>query len=260
MVRLVLEYKKTVEQNASAYFEKAKKAKRKIEGAKKALSESKKKLALLKIGGDKLVAKEEKTKNVVERKVFWYEKFRWFISSEGFLCIGGRDATTNEIVVKKHAEKNDIILHTDMAGSPFVIIKVPDEKRPSEQTLQEAADFEFSHSKAWKLGMASVEVFWVNPDQVSKEAQSGEFLPKGAFMIRGKTNYLSPKPNYAVGNYGGAIMGGPVSAVKFHCKEIIEIVQGSEKQSDIAKIVQKKLGGKIDEIIRVLPIGIKIKK
>ena len=27
----------------------------------------------------------------------WYEKFRWFYSSEGFLCIGGRDSTTNDI-------------------------------------------------------------------------------------------------------------------------------------------------------------------
>jgi len=41
----------------------------------------------------------------------WYEKFRWFISSDDFLILGGRDATSNEIVIKKHTEKNDLVFH-----------------------------------------------------------------------------------------------------------------------------------------------------
>lgn len=31
------------------------------------------------------------------RKPFWFEKFLWFISSENYLVIGGRDASQNEV-------------------------------------------------------------------------------------------------------------------------------------------------------------------
>ena len=102
-MELTLYLDKTVEQNAAIYFETSKKAKKKLEGATAALIESTKKLAKLE--------KEKKEKDKVNQqteqnlktktKSEWYEKFRWFISSEGFLVIGGRDATTNEIIIKK---------------------------------------------------------------------------------------------------------------------------------------------------------------
>ncbi|MBR9690475.1 DUF814 domain-containing protein [Candidatus Woesearchaeota archaeon] len=256
MTRITLDIRKTVEQNAEEYFLKAKKAKKKLEGAKEALFMQKKKLELLL----KEKPKEEKIEIGKERKKKWYEKFRWFISSEGFLVVGGRDATSNEIVIKKHAEKNDIVFHTDMAGSPFVVVKVPGEKKPGKDTLQEASDFTAVHSKGWKQGMTTLAVFWVDPSQVTKEAQSGEFLPKGAFMVRGKTNYLSPTMNYAICIYDGAVMGGPISAVKNVSKDFVEIDQGNEKVSSIAKIIQKRIGGDLDEIIRCLPPGSKVKK
>jgi len=44
MAKLVLDLRKSVDENASDYFEKAKKIKRKIEGAEKALNENLKKL------------------------------------------------------------------------------------------------------------------------------------------------------------------------------------------------------------------------
>jgi len=36
-------------------------------------------------------------------------------------------------------------------------------------------------------------VWYVNANQVSKSAPSGEFLPTGSFMIRGKKNFLHPQ-------------------------------------------------------------------
>lgn len=256
MVRLTIDLKKSIEQNAGDYFDRAKKLKKKIEGAKKAVIDQKRKLEQL----SKETPKEEIKELKTDRKKQWYEKFRWFISSEGFLCVGGRDATTNEIIIKKHVEKNDLIFHTDMAGSPFVVLKIKDKlNSPTQKTMQETSDFTAVHSKGWKLGMSTLEVFWVTPEQVTKEANSGEFLTKGAFMIRGKTNYITPSMNYAVGMYDGAIMGGPIDAVKHNCKECIEIAQGNEKTSDVAKIIQKKIGGDLDEIISALPPNCKIK-
>ena len=49
--------------------------------------------------------KRRKKTEKKNRKQEWYEKFHWFFSSEDFLCIGGKDATSNEIIIKKHTEK-----------------------------------------------------------------------------------------------------------------------------------------------------------
>ena len=58
-----------------------------------------------------------------------------------------------------------------------------------------------------------------------------------------------------------AIMAGPKEAVKKNCKKFVELQQGDEKTSKIAKQIQHKIGGDLDEIIRAMPTGgVKIKK
>ena len=245
---------KSVEQNASIYFEKAKKAKKKMEGAKEALEKTKKKLEALRKEKEVIVEKKEKEKEIKKTKKEWFENFRWFYSSDGFLVIGGRDATTNEIIIKKHTDKDDFVFHTDIAGSPFVIVKAEKKKIP-KKTIEEAAEFTASFSRAWKLGIPFTEVYYILPEQVSKKAQAGEYLVKGAFMIYGKKNYLSSKINVAIGLYKGRVMSGPVSAVKKHCKDFYIIEQGDEKPSSIAKEINKKFNVELDDIIRALPPG-----
>jgi predicted ribosome quality control (RQC) complex YloA/Tae2 family protein len=254
MARITLEIGKSLGENASAYFDAAKKARAKAERAKEALKQSEKKLILL--------AKAEPEKKKIEikkaRKKEWFEKFRWFTSSEGFLVIGGRDSTTNEIVIKKHTDKDDIVFHTDMAGSPFFVIKATAEKQPTELTLQEVANATACYSRAWKMGYTTTDVFYVKPDQVSKTAQAGEALPHGAFMIYGKTSYIRPEMKCAIGIKDGAVIGGPVNAIKAYAEKFVIIVQGEDKPSDIAKLVKKMLGAgslDLDEIIRFLPPG-----
>ncbi len=261
-MKISLMINKSVEQNAQGYFEKAKQSRKKLEGAKKALSISTQKLEAEMKSRDAQIDKIKSAKPAApKRKQEWYEKFRWFLSSEGFLVIGGRDATTNEVIIKKHVDKNDIVFHTDMAGSPFFVIKT-EGKKPGEATMQEVADATLCFSRAWKLGLVTTPTFWVTPDQVTKEANSGEYLTKGAFVIRGKTNYITPSPNCAVGLLDdGRVMCAPVSAVKKNCKSYIILIQGRGKPSDAAKIIKKKLGGELDEMIRSLPSdNVKIKQ
>jgi predicted ribosome quality control (RQC) complex YloA/Tae2 family protein len=214
-----------------------------------------KKLKELEEKKDKLAAEEEE--KLPERKKEWYEKFRWFISSKGFLVLGGRDATSNEIVIKKHTEANDLVLHTDMAGSPFFVIK-SDKKTIPESTIKEAADAVCTFSKVWKLGLQTTDVFYVNPEQVTKKTRPGEYMGKGAFMIYGKTNYIENKVNLAIGiTKDNVIMSGPVEAIKKNCEKYITLKQGNEKVSSIAKKINYKLGKnlELDEIIRALPAG-----
>ena len=258
-MKLTLNINKSLEENAQTYFEKAKQARKKLVGAKKVVEKFKKKHEEEKLKSAQNIEtleKEKQEKQKKKRKLEWFEKFRWFISSDGFLVVGGRDATTNEILIKKQTDAKDIVCHTDMAGSPFFVIKQTSQKKEiTEATIQEAIDATFLFSRAWKLGLLSSKTFYVNPEQVSKKANAGEFLPKGAFMIRGKTNYLAPRAKIAIGRYKDTVMAGPYDAVKENCKECIEIIQGRRKPSDIAKALKKTLDSDIDRIIAVLPPG-----
>jgi len=258
-MKLTLDIRKSVEENAASYFEKAKKDKKKIEGARKIVEEYKKKLSTLE-------TEKVETKSVIAKPVKkeWHEKFRWFISSDSFLVIGGRDATTNEIIIKKYTEKEDVVFHTETPGSPFVVVKKEQGREIPEATMEEAAVLTAVFSKAWKQGLAGMSVFSVKPGQVSKTAKPGEYIAKGAFMIYGEKKFYKPSFNYAIGIYQdkdqSKVMGGPVSAVQKHCKQFIEIVQGDDKLSDVAKLIKHRIGGELDDIIRVLPANCKARK
>lgn len=138
--------------------------------------------------------KQEKAILRPVRKLMWFEKFIWFISSDGYLVLGGKDAQQNEMLYKKHLKKGDVYVHADLHGAATVVIKnnpkTPDSPIPPS-TLSQAGTLAVSCSSAWdsKAGMSA---WWVNADQVSKSAPTGEFLPTGSFMVRGKKNFLPP--------------------------------------------------------------------
>src|SRR5438094_8985368 len=79
-------------------------------------------------------------------KSMWFEAYRWTISSEGFLILGGRDARTNDQLVKKHLKEGDRYAHADVHGAPSTVIQ--DGARATEATLRESCEFALSYSKA----------------------------------------------------------------------------------------------------------------
>jgi hypothetical protein len=271
-MEIELEMNKTVDQNAAIYYEKAKKAKKKLKGALETIEKFQKLLEKEKEKNNKKLIEEQKTTTTkVSRKLFWFEKFRWFVTSTGFLVIGGRDATTNEIVIKKHTDKDDLVFHTDMAGSPFFVIKNNSNKKEIDgKTISEVADATCSFSRAWKNGLGTISVFYVKPEQITKEANSGEYLTKGAFMIRGKTNYVENKANLALGiikqktniaetDFSNILMCAPLECIKNICEDnFIQIKEGNMKASDIAKFARKEFNNvslTVDDVIRILPPG-----
>jgi predicted ribosome quality control (RQC) complex YloA/Tae2 family protein len=52
--------------------------------------------------------KQEKAILRPVRQQMWFEKFTWFVSSDGYLVLGGRDAQQNEILYKKYLRKGDV--------------------------------------------------------------------------------------------------------------------------------------------------------
>jgi predicted ribosome quality control (RQC) complex YloA/Tae2 family protein len=120
-----------------------------------------------------------------QRKAYWFEKFLWFISSENYLIIGGRDQQQNELLVKKHLRPGDLYVHADLHGASSVIIKNTSDAEVPPKTLNEAGTMALCHSAAWDAKVVT-SAWWVHHHQVSKTAPTGEYLTTGSFMIRGQ--------------------------------------------------------------------------
>jgi len=241
---------------ATKYFQAAKKARQKMTGLRRAMEETSARLRT--VAGEKEQIEVSLSPRKRRERV-WYEKFRWFVSSEGFLVLGGRDATTNELLIKKHAASSDIVLHADAHGAPFVVIK-SDGKTITDSTILEAAQLGVSNSKMWAQKAASGDAFWVRPEQVSKKAPSGQYLTKGAFMVTGKRNYLKGvQLRLAVGvqinEDGVRIIGGPPSAVRTHAAAYIEVVPGSTARQNLAKRIMFELSRKLKLESQVRSLG-----
>ena len=251
-----------IPENAEVYYEKSKKAKRKTKGALIAIENTKKQLDDIKAKKEISMENISTPKKRVKKNLKWYEKLRWFLSSDGVLVIGGRDANTNEDIVKKYLDPKDIYLHADIHGATSTAIKL-NGAEVNDNILKESGEFAASFSSAWSLGFTSQDVFWVHPDQVSKTPESGEFLPKGSFVIRGHRNYIrGARVKLAIGivDYEGKrIMAGPIDALEAHCDNYVVLKPGFTKKEAIAKKIINKINEDdlltLDDIIRVLPSG-----
>lgn len=254
--------KLTIPENAEIYYEKAKKAKRKTKGALIAIENTKKQLDDIKSKKDIAMENVSVPKKRIKKNLKWYEKHRWFISSDNTLVVGGRDANSNELIVKKYLDPNDIYLHADIHGASSVSIKLNGEEL-NENIIKESGEFAASFSSAWSMGFTTQDVYWVHPDQVTKTPESGEFLKKGSFVIRGHRNYIrSARVRLGIGivDYEGKrIMAGPVDALEAHCDNFVVLKPGFTKKEAIAKKILHKINEDdlitLDDIIRVLPSG-----
>ncbi|KAJ6638742.1 Ribosome quality control complex subunit NEMF like [Pseudolycoriella hygida] len=173
--------------NATRYYDQkrsaAKKEQRTIESSSKALKNAERKT--------QQTLKEVRTISTITkaRKVFWFEKFYWFISSENYLVIGGRDQQQNELIVKRYMRPTDIYVHAEIQGASSVVIRNPSGNEVPPKTLLEAGTMAICYSVAWDAKVVT-NAYWVKSEQVSKTAQTGEYLGTGSFVIRGKKNFL----------------------------------------------------------------------
>ncbi|MFX1367902.1 MAG: ribosome rescue protein RqcH, partial [Promethearchaeota archaeon] len=269
-VDVSLDIRMSPQDNAAAAYDQAKKSEAKAKGAQKQIERTREKLETLETSS---IEPEAQAPRIVKiRKKNWYEKFRWFVSSEGHLVLGGRDAKTNEQLAKRHMGANDVFLHASLHGAPYTIIKVPD-KVPGERTLQEAAQFAVTFSRAWQDGLSSGDAYWVNPEQVSFTPPSGEYLPAGAVMVYGTKNFIRNAPvELAVGvlleeEYAMPV-SGPVSAVSAHTNYYLKVAPGNVKKGQLVKSIIALLRKLVPEdkvhlldqipqedLMRVLPAG-----
>lgn len=208
--------------------------------------------------------RQKETRPLQKRRQEWYEKFRWFFTTEGRLAVGGRDAQSNSMLLSRHLEPKDTVYHADLFGSPFFLLKGGSTQ--SEDEAREVAIATVAFSSAWKTGLGSADAYWIDPEQVSSAAPSGEYLPRGSFSIRGKKNFMSKSiVEVAIGtDTSGRVMAGPEEAIRSHCTNYVVLRPHREKTSDTAKRVLSDLitdahtgvaPPSLDEVLRALPSG-----
>ncbi len=249
---IILDIRRNITELANEYFEKAKKFKKKIERIKEEVIKSRRELDALEKELQEMIKKQMTLIKYTIRRARkkWYESFHWFISSDGFLVVAGKDAQTNEVLVKRYMHKDDIFVHVDIPGGAVVIIKNPEGKEIPRRTILEASKFAAIYSRAWKEELPSVEVFWTTPDCVSKSPPPGHYLPVGSFIIEKKKEILTiDKLELAIGiqiTYKNSIVEyrlimGPPEVIKKQTHLYVIIKPGNLERSSIAKLILKEL-------------------
>ncbi len=251
---VTLDYTKGIDANASEIYQQSKDIGEKGKHAEDALNVSREELAKKQKGFDK--AKALAASRAQPTKQFWFERFKWFFTTEGKLVLAGRDAHTNDGVVKKHLKEKDLYAHTDVHGAPSTIIK--EGATATAEELRQACQFAAAQSKAWIASIPEGTAYWVYPDQVSKTPNPGEFVPRGAFIIRGKRNYEYHLPmELAVGEFyfQGArkVMCAPEECFE-DCQKML-IIRPGKKNGRMANDIAKRFAVPEEEISRILPPG-----
>lgn len=188
----------TAHANARRYYEMRKSAAAKMEKAAEAKDRTIK-AASKKAASEAQKLEEEAVAASIRarRKAFWFEKFYWFVSSENYLIVAGRDAQQNELLVKRYLGPADVYVYADLEGASSVIVK--NQRRLGlanytdipQMTLEQAGTFAMCRSTAWESKIVT-SAWWVRASQVSKTTSAGQYLSAGNFAIRGKKNFLNP--------------------------------------------------------------------
>lgn len=230
--KVLVHVHESVEANVERYYAQVKKFKKKRDGAVTAMKRP-------------LVKKAQGKVHLTPLKKRWYHRFRWFFTSDNCLVLGGRDAGQNEELVKRYMEGGDTFVHADVHGASVVMVKGKTER------MNEVAQFAASYSGAWRSGHFSADVYAVRPDQVSKTPEAGEFVSRGAFIVRGERTYFKSVPlGVAIGYQtepNVAVIGGPVNAVEARTKQRVLLKPGPYEPNDIAKKVLRQLRETIPE-------------
>ena len=206
----------------------------------------------------------------------WYERYRWFVTTDGHLVIGGRDASSNSAVIRKHMAENDLVFHAEIHGSPFFLVKNATNQE-NGTFVEETAQATVSFSRAWKDGLSNGDAYWVFPNQVKKGAPTGQFLPKGSFVIEGKRNFCRGiELKLSIGliqieKKRYRFVCGPSSAIQKRSLVLASLLPGGSDPMYLAKKIKSEFVKVIsdfdpdladylkrvilDEIIRVLPSG-----
>jgi predicted ribosome quality control (RQC) complex YloA/Tae2 family protein len=273
-MKINLQLNKNINFNANLFFDKAKKLKNKIGGIDKIIEKTQLQVDELEKNKNSYIEKREENDLIkINVKKTWYEdKFRYTKTTNNFLFVMGKDSTTNEILIKKHLDNDDLVFHTQVAGSPFGILK--NGKKAKDIDKIEVAQFLGCFSSSWKAGFGMSEVFYVEKNQVSLSVKNKEYKEKGSFVISGTKNYLKNlELKIGIGIYFEdfkideksikikKVISGSPNYIKNKCSKFVFLVPDLNTNFKmINKTIKKTLNLKIENLSYFIPKDCKIIK
>ncbi|MHA2233041.1 MAG: ribosome rescue protein RqcH, partial [Candidatus Hodarchaeales archaeon] len=219
---------------AERYYSRSKKAERKIPAAENSINDIRLQLVSVEEKKGSLLADDEI--KVLKRPRKWFEKYHWTHTTNGFLVIAGKDARTNEEIVRKRLNDRDLYFHASIQGAPHTVLLVDSaDGEPTEEDVMDAAMVAGAYSRAWKRGAGAIDVYHVLGEQVSFSAPSGEYVPKGGAIVRGR-RIMHSGVLFALGigvtfSEGWAqILAGPSVVIHQKCKYQAKIIPGDTRK------------------------------
>ncbi len=197
----------------------------------------------------------------------WFERFRWFITSNGRLVIAGRDATQNEVIVRHYLRPWDIFVHADIPGGAAVVIRLANPSdNVNDRDIQEAAQYAVSYSRAWVMGLSVLDAFYVRGgEQVTKKAPSGEYLGKGSFMIYGTRGWIrNVELSLGIGgvridNFGEAsiirLITAPPSVISSLVNYYVIARPGAKDRTTVSREIYDLFKGRVPGITKVIDLS-----
>ena len=133
-----------------------------------------------------------------------------------------------------------------------------DDEQINDDKLTEAATLALCWSRAWASGGGHGTVFAVKPAQVSKTEQTGEYVGKGAFIVRGQRQWfrdLDVRLGIGIIAINGVplLMSGMPDMIRNMCPRHAILSPGISKKDKLANRIYKNTGISTDEILAVLP-------
>ncbi|KAG0688963.1 hypothetical protein C6P40_000301 [Pichia californica] len=194
-VDVIIDITQSAFANSSRYFDFKKSAKEKQEKTAKSAA-----LAIKsseqKIHQDLKKIEKEARQNVEFKQLrpkYWFEKFFWFISNEGYLCIAGRDDNQIDSIYYRFFDNaTDVLVSNDLENSLKVFVKNPYKNKDiPPTTFMQAGIFSLSSTKAWENKLI-VSPWYVQGKDISKKDFDGTILPSGLLNVSKERNYLPP--------------------------------------------------------------------
>ena len=134
------------------------------------------------------------------RHPYFFEKYYWFISSEGYLVLMGKSPTETDQIYSKYIEADDVIVSNDF--DTIAWIKNPAKTEIPPNTLMQAGMFCMSSSEAWSKKL-SASAWWCKADNVSKFSHhDNEVLPPGSYRVKNENNKNTLAPSQLVMGVG----------------------------------------------------------
>ncbi|GEQ67157.1 hypothetical protein JCM33374_g820 [Metschnikowia sp. JCM 33374] len=147
------------------------------------------------------------------RSKYWFEKYYWFVTSDNYLCLAGRDDSQVDMIYYRHFSDDGYFVSSDMEGSldVFILNPYPGED-VSPTALFQAGIFAMSTSAAWN-GKVSASAWWLRGNEVTKKEFDGSLLGPGRLNFKGKKNFMPPAQ--LVMGFGLYWLGDEETAAKY---------------------------------------------